>query len=75
MMSEIPKILNCTGLFFDMVGVLVIAHALSKISRTGTAEWANDTTQITENKLRKKEYIGLSLVIFGFFLQFLSNFY
>lgn len=72
------QIVNCIGLIFDIVGVVMLFFLglpsdLDKHGAIYSAVTINDTHVNKWKKVNKLSKIGLSLIVFGFALQLIST--
>ncbi len=72
----IQNILNSVGLFFDIIGILLIwKYGLPVELPTTGVKWAVAYDPNVKNKYKLFGHIGLCLIVVGFICQIVSNFY
>lgn len=83
-LSTVPEIVNSIGLFLDIVGVsLLFKFGLpAEVKRDGSSgihfwaivdENAKESEQAKAKRYDQISYVALSLIVFGFVLQIISN--
>jgi hypothetical protein len=70
----LPKFVNCAGLAFDIIGVLLLLkYGLPVELPSKGVKWANPFDQKDKAKYQLLGKIGLMSILLGFALQFVGN--